>query len=174
MLNKFVSVIGNNARPDARNVFVSLPFPSPDDEAEEVSDDEDAIIVLIIFFPGDDDDDNEEEEDGVSHCSHAALMWKMQRKEAIEGEKRRSSHAHGCRGSDALSDDDEGREQQPGSHRRVSVRKAFRLYIELIGNAVHDQNGEKWALQFQSPNRLANIQVKIIKARTAYMAIIEL
>ncbi len=63
MLNKFVSVIGNNARPDARNVFVSLPFPSPDDEAEEVSDDEDAIIVLIIFFPGDDDDDNEDEED---------------------------------------------------------------------------------------------------------------
>ena len=63
VLNKFVSVIGNNARPDARNVFVSLPFPSPDDEAEEVSDDEDAIIVLIIFFPGDDDDDNEDEED---------------------------------------------------------------------------------------------------------------
>jgi hypothetical protein len=63
VLNKFVSVIGNNARPDARNVFVSLPFPSPDDEAEEVSDDEDAITVLIIFFPGDDDDDDEDEED---------------------------------------------------------------------------------------------------------------
>ena len=59
MLNKFVSVIGNNARPDARNVFVSLPFPSPDDEAEEVSDDEDAIIVLIIFFPGDEDDEED-------------------------------------------------------------------------------------------------------------------
>ena len=57
MLNKFVSVIGNNARPDARNVFVSLPFPSP--EAEEVSDDEDAIIVLIIFFPGDEDDEED-------------------------------------------------------------------------------------------------------------------
>jgi hypothetical protein len=59
VLNKFVSVIGNNARPDARNVFVSLPFPSPDDEAEEVSDDEDAIIVLIIFFPGDEDDEED-------------------------------------------------------------------------------------------------------------------
>ena len=59
MLNKFVSVIGNNARPDARNVFVSLPFPSPNDEAEEVSDDEDAIIVLIIFFPGDEDEEED-------------------------------------------------------------------------------------------------------------------
>lgn len=59
MLNKFVSVIGNNARPDARNVFVSLPFPSPNDEAEEVSYDEDAIIVLIIFFPGDEDDEED-------------------------------------------------------------------------------------------------------------------
>ena len=62
VLNKFVSVIGNNARPDARNVFVSLPFPSPDDEAEEVSDDGDAIIVQIIFFPGDEDDDEDEED----------------------------------------------------------------------------------------------------------------